>query len=173
MIVTFGSSHIFVRRVSDLHLTSIARDCLCGHRPWSKDAPRTKKVPILSHNIRGIVGPRNSHRKMPKATDSDITAATNTPPVTQLSTFARGQMPTMPFANFPQYPQVRATPNVSADAWPRCLSFMGYAPRHAISWQCASLLPVRAWFPNTMKPRSPPYRNAHRQLHGCRVLRVV
>ena len=36
-------------------------------------------------------------------------------------------MPTMPFANFPQYPQVPFSSNVSADAWP-LPPFMGYAP---------------------------------------------
>ena len=125
--------------------TSIAHDCLSGHRPSNPERATYEKVPILSPMFKASLATQIRIKKMPKATDSDITAATNTPPVTQLSTFAQGQMPTMPFANFPQYPQVpfpQMYPQMPGPLPP----FMGYAPSMPYPGN-PFVAAGRAWFP--------------------------
>ena len=116
----------FHHRVSDLHFSLDRPRLLVWAQAIKSERATYEKVPFCLPCSRHH-WPSNSHQKMPKATDSDITAATNTPPVTQLSTFAQGQMPTMPFANFPQYPQAlfpQMYPQMPGPLPP----FMGYAP---------------------------------------------
>ena len=117
----------FHHRVSDLHFNLDCPRLLVWAQAIKSKRATYKKVPILSPMFKASLALKFASKNAKKATDSDITAATNTPPVMQLSTFAQGQMPTMPFANFPQYPQVpfpQMYPQMPSPLPP----FMGYAP---------------------------------------------
>jgi hypothetical protein len=82
-------------------------------------------MPILSPMFKASLALKTTSKGAKKATDSNITVATNTPPANQPSTSAQGPMPTMPFTNFPQYPQALFPQMYPQMPLP---PFMGYAP---------------------------------------------
>ena len=136
--------------MSNLHFNLDRPRLLVWAQAIKSERASYEKVPILSPMFKASLALKSALKNAKKVIDSDITAATNTPPATQPSTSAQGQMPTMPFANFPQYPQVpfpQMYPQMPLSP------FMGYGP--SMPYSGNPFVPGMVSMP-TKAPRSPP-----------------
>jgi hypothetical protein len=111
----------FHHRASDLHFNLDRPRLLVWAQAIQQGHTTYEKVPILSPMFKASLALKRASKN---AINTDTLTA-STPPAMQLSTpnlaHTQGQMPIMPFANFPQYPQV-SFPQTYAPMHP----FMGY-----------------------------------------------
>jgi hypothetical protein len=115
----------FHHRMSNLHFNLDHPWLLVWAQAIKSEHTLYEKMPILLPIFKTSLALKTMSKCAKKVTDSDITIATNMPPANQPSTSAQGPMPTMPFVNFPQYPQAPFPQMYPQMPLP---PFMGYAP---------------------------------------------
>src|SRR6266576_1002173 len=147
----------FHHHASNLHFNLDCPQLLVWAQAIKSGSTSYKKVPMLSPMFKALLALKHASKS---ATKTNTTTTTNVLPAMQPSTSTQGQMPIMPFANFPQYPQAMFPP-----MYPQIPQspFMGYPPNMpypGIPFFAASLsmvpMPTKALY---SLPSSPPTAN--------------